>query len=60
MDKEKIVMTESTEKLVKEAIKVDLENMTEQEFIAAVNSVKGLTATLTESGEIKIRQILLG
>ena len=60
MDKEKIVMTESTEKLVKEAIEVDLENMTEQEFIAAVNSVKGLTATLTESGEIKIRQILLG
>ena len=47
MDKEKIVMTESTEKLVKEAIEVDLENMTEQEFIAAVNSVKGLTATLT-------------
>ena len=60
MDKNKIVMTESTEKLVKEAVKVDLENMTEQEFIAAVNSVKGLTATLTESGEIKIRQILLG
>jgi len=60
MDKNKIVMTESTEKLVKAAVTVDLENMTEQEFIAAVNGIKGLTATLTESGEIKIRQILLG
>lgn len=60
MDKNKIVMTESTEKMVKEAITVDLENLTEQEFVNAVNSVKGLNAVLTESGEIKIRQLLLG
>jgi len=60
MDTNKIVMTESTEKIVKENVSVDLETMTEQEFIAAINKVKGLTATMTESGQIKIRQILLG
>lgn len=60
MDANKIVMNESIEKVVKETIKVDLENMTEQEFIQAVNQIKGLVATLTESGKIKIRQILLG
>lgn len=60
MDTNKIVMTESTEKIVKENINVDLENMTEQEFIQAINNTKGLVATLTESGQIKIRQILLG
>ena len=60
MDTNKIVMNESIEKVVKESIKVDLENMTEQEFIQAVNQIKGLVTTLTESGEIKIRQVLLG
>lgn len=60
MDTNKIVMNESIEKVVKESIKVDLENMTEQEFIQAVNQIKGLVAALTESGEIKIRQVLLG
>ena len=60
MDTNKIVMNESIEKVVKESIKVDLENMTEQEFIQAVNQIKGLVTTLTESGEIKIRQLLLG
>ena len=60
MDTNKIVMAESTEKLVKESIQLDLENMTEQEFIQAINNVKGLVATLTESGEIKVRQVLLG
>lgn len=60
MDTNKIVMNESIEKVVKESIKVDLENMTEQEFIQAVNQIKGLVATLAESGEIKIRQVLLG
>jgi len=60
MDTNKIVMNESIEKTVKENITVSLEDMTEQEFIQAVNSIKGLNATLTESGEIKIRQILLG
>lgn len=48
MDTNKIVMNESIEKVVKESIKVDLENMTEQEFIQAVNQIKGLVATLTE------------
>lgn len=60
MDANKIVMNESIEKTVKENITVSLEDMTEQEFIQAVNGIKGLTATLTESGEIKVRQILLG
>ena len=60
MDTNKIVMNESIEKVDKESIKVDLENMTEQEFIQAVNQIKGLVATLTESGEIQIRQVLLG
>jgi len=60
MDTNKIIMTESTEKIVKENVNVDLENMTEQEFIQAINNTKGLVATLTESGQIKIRQILLG
>ena len=60
MDANKVVMNESIEKTVKENITVSLEDMTEQEFIQAVNGIKGLTATLTESGEIKVRQILLG
>ena len=60
MDKEKIIMNESIEKIVKANVNVDLENLNEQEFIQAINSIKGLNATLTESGQIKVRQILLG
>lgn len=60
MEKEKIIMTESIEKIVNANVNVDLENLTEQEFIQLINGVKGLNATLTESGQIKVRQILLG
>lgn len=60
MDKEKVIMNESIEKIVNANVNVDLENLTEQEFIQAINNIKGLNATLTESGQIKVRQILLG
>jgi hypothetical protein len=60
MDTNKIIMTESTKKIVESEITVNLEDVTEQELVEAINATKKLVATITESGEIKIKQVLLG
>ena len=56
----RFLMTESTEKLVKEVIKEDIEQLSDQEIIEKLKTSNKFVARITESGQIEIKQVLLG
>ena len=56
----RFLMTESTEKLVKEFIKEDIEQLSDQEIIEKLKMSNKFVARITESGQIEIKQVLLG
>lgn len=60
MEKSKILMTEATRKIFEHELPGNVEEMDVYELVAKINSTKKLVAKLTESGEIKVKQILLG
>lgn len=60
MEKSKILMTEATRKIFERELPKNVEEMDVHELAALINSTKKLVAKITESGEIKVKQILLG
>lgn len=59
-DNKRFLITESTEKLVKEIITEDLDTLSDQEIIDKLKDCKKFIVRLTESGQIEIKQVLLG
>lgn len=56
----KITMTESTKKILEEELDESCEELTDDELIQKVNASNKVAATMTESGKIKVRQVLNG
>lgn len=59
MEKEKILMTESTKELVEKEIE-NFEELDEIELVAKINATKKMRAVFKESGEIEVKQVLNG
>lgn len=57
-NKERLLMTESTKKVVDELITEDIENLDNYELIRRINETKKLVAKLTESGQIEVKMVL--
>lgn len=57
-NKERLLMTESTKKVVDELITEDIENLDDHELIRRINETKKLVAKLTESGQIEVKMVL--
>lgn len=59
MEKEKILMTESTKELIEREIE-NFEELDEAELVAKINATKKMHAVFKESGEIEVKQVLNG
>lgn len=57
-NKERLVMTESTKKVIDELITENIENLDNYELIRRINETKKLVAKLTESGQIEVKMVL--
>lgn len=58
-NKEKILLTESTKKVMNEFItEEELETLDECEIVRRINETKKLVAKLTESGQIEVKMVL--
>lgn len=57
-NKERILMTESTKKIMDEVITEDIENLDNYELVRKINETKKLVAKLTESGQIEVKMVL--
>lgn len=57
-NKERLLMTESTKKVVDELITENIENLDNYELIRRINETKKLVAKLTESGQIEVKMVL--
>lgn len=58
-NKEKILLTESTKKVMDEFItEEELETLDECEIVRRINETKKLVAKLTESGQIEVKMVL--
>lgn len=57
-NKERLLMTESTKKVVDELITEDIKNLDDHEIIRRINETKKLVAKLTESGQIEVKMVL--
>lgn len=57
-NKERLLMTESTKKVIDELITEDIENLDDHELIRRINETKKLVAKLTESGQIEVKMVL--
>jgi len=56
----KILMAESTKKVLEEELDESCDELTDEELIQKVNESKKVTATVNADGEIKVRQALNG
>ena len=57
-NKERLLMTESTKKVVDELITENIENLDNYELMRRINETKKLVAKLTESGQIEVKMVL--
>lgn len=57
-NKERLLMTESTKKIMDEVITEDIENLDDHELVRRINETKKLVAKLTESGQIEVKMVL--
>ena len=57
-NKERLLMTESTRKIMDEVITEDIENLDDHELVRKINETKKLVAKLTESGQIEVKMVL--
>lgn len=57
-NKERLLMTESTKKIMDEVITEDIENLDNHELVRKINETKKLVAKLTESGQIEVKMVL--
>ena len=57
-NKERLLMTESTKKIVDELITEDIEKLDDHELVRRINETKKLVAKLTESGQIEVKMVL--
>ena len=58
-NKEKILLTESTKKIMDEIItEEELKTLDECEIVRRINETKKLVAKLTESGQIEVKMVL--
>ncbi len=58
-NKEKILLTESTKKIMNEFItEEELKTLDECEIVRRINETKKLVAKLTESGQIEVKMVL--
>lgn len=57
-NKERLLMTESTKKVVDELITEDVEKLDDHELVRRINETKKLVAKLTESGQIEVKMVL--
>lgn len=58
-NKEKILLTESTKKIMDEFItEEELKTLDECEIVRRLNETKKLVAKLTESGQIEVKMVL--
>ena len=58
-NKEKILLTESTKKIMDEFItEEELKTIDECEIVRRINETKKLVAKLTESGQIEVKMVL--
>lgn len=57
-NKERLLMTESTKKIVDELITDDIEKLDDHELVRRINETKKLVAKLTESGQIEVKMVL--
>lgn len=58
MSNKKVIMTEATAKIIEEEVG-DIENMTEQEVVTAINESKKAVAKKTKKG-VRVKQSLNG
>lgn len=58
--KKKILISESTKKVLEEEFDESFDELTEEELLQKVNESKKLAVTIGENGEIKVRQSLNG
>ena len=58
-NKEKILLTEATKKIMNEFItEKELETLDECEIVRRINETKKLVAKFTESGQIEVKMVL--
>lgn len=57
-NKERLLMTESTKKVVDELITENIESLDNYELMRRINETKKLVAKLTESGQIEVKMVL--
>ena len=56
----RILMTESVKKAIKEQLQVDIEALTEEELLQKLRASKKFVVTLKENGTFKVKQVLNG
>ena len=54
----KLLLTESTKKVMDELIKENIEDLDDHELVRKINETKKLVAKLTESGQIEVKMVL--
>lgn len=56
----RVLMTESVKKAVKQELNIDVEAMSEEELLKELRASKKFVVTLKENGTFKVRQVLKG
>lgn len=57
-NKQRLLLTESTKKVMDELLTEDLEALDDHELVRKINETKKLVAKLTESGQIEVKMVL--
>jgi uncharacterized membrane protein len=60
MTDSKVMITESTKKILEEELDSKIDELSEEELLEKANASKKVVTSVTESGEVKIRQSLNG
>lgn len=58
-NKQRLLLTESTKKVMDELLTENLETLDDHELVRKINETKKLVAKLTESGQIEVKMVLL-
>lgn len=57
-NKQRLLLTESTKKVMDELLTENLETLDDHELVRKINETKKLVAKLTESGQIEVKMVL--
>ena len=60
MTNSKVMITESTKKVLEEELDSKIDELSEEELLEKAKASKKVVTSVTESGEVKIRQSLNG